>query len=316
MRIMGLDIGTKRIGVAVSDESCTIAQGRGVVERKNLEFVLSEMKKIVEEYSVREIVVGLPINMNGTLGERAKDSEEIAKRLEEKLNLPVKLWDERRSLGGRWSWFLKPYLVNRLKMLEELGVEIEPGKVITLEAVAYEKPDVVIAGRGLSATSAVIPGLENVPSIEADDILDGNVTAKGETAVLGGGNIGFEVANFLVRQGSQVQVIEEGSTLGHGIEPMTRKILRRQLVERGVVMYRLARVTRVEAGILTFVDEQGTEQRLPFDHLVLAYNREPNEEMIGLLRGGNYELIQAGPYQQPGQYVRAFDEGTSIGRAI
>ena len=228
----------------------------------------------------------------------------------------VKLWDERRSLGGRWSWFLKPYLVNRLKMLEELGVEIELGKVITPEAVAYEKPDVVIAGRGLSATSAVIPGLENVPSIEADDILDGNVTAKGETVVLGGGNIGFEVANFLVRQGSQVQVIEEGPTLGHGIEPMTRKMLRRQLVERGVVMYRLARVTRVEAGILTFVDEQGDEQRLPFDHLVLAYNREPNEEMIGLLRGGNYELIPAGPYQQPGQYVRAFDEGTSIGRAI
>jgi len=120
--------------------------------------------------------------------------------------------------------------------------------VITPEAVAYEKPDAVIAGRGLSATSAVIPGLENVPSIEADDILDGSVTAEGKTVVLGGGNIGLEIANFLIRQGSQVQVIEEGPTLGHGIEPMTRKILRRQLVGRGVVMHRLARVTRVETG--------------------------------------------------------------------
>ncbi len=97
MRIMGLDIGTKNIGVAVSDETGTIAQARGVVKRENEKKAISRIKGIAEEYKVEEVVVGLPLNMNGTRGERAQDSEKFAKLLEKELKLPVKLWDERLS---------------------------------------------------------------------------------------------------------------------------------------------------------------------------------------------------------------------------
>lgn len=228
----------------------------------------------------------------------------------------VKLWDERSKLGGRWLWLRKPYVVNRLNMLAELGVEVKLGKAITRQALAAEKPEVVIAGRGLVASAPSIQGIESVLPVQAEDILEGNTEVEGNIVVLGGGNIGFEVSDLLVRQGCQVRVIEEGSTLGHGVEPLTRNVLRRRLVEWGVVFYRRARLVRIEAGVVTFIDEQGAEQRLPFDRLILAYNWEPSEELIESLRGGDYELIPVAPCQQPEQYVSAFREGTSIGRAI
>lgn len=73
---------------------------------------------------------------------------------------------------------------------------------------------------------------------------------------------------------------------------------------------------QVEAKTVDFVDEQEAEQSLPFDHLVLAHDWEPDEELVESLHGGDYQLIAVGPCQQPGQYVQAFREGTSIGRAI
>lgn len=124
------------------------------------------------------------------------------------------------------------------------------------------------------------------------------------------------LSDLLVRRGCRVRVIEESAALGEGIEPLTRNVLRRQLVGRGVVFYRRARVTAVEARAVAFVDEQGAEQSLALDHLVLALNWEPDEEPVEALRGGDYQLIPVGPYQEPVQYLQAFKEGTSIGRAI
>ena len=94
---MGLDVGTKRIGVAVSDQTGKLAQGRGVVSRTSDKDAIEEIGKIIGEYEVKEIVVGLPLNMDGTKGERALDSEKFSDALKKETGLPVKLWDERLS---------------------------------------------------------------------------------------------------------------------------------------------------------------------------------------------------------------------------
>jgi pyruvate/2-oxoglutarate dehydrogenase complex dihydrolipoamide dehydrogenase (E3) component len=228
----------------------------------------------------------------------------------------VKLWDERPKLSHRWSWLLKPYIANRLNLLLKLGVEVELGKTITPETLTAENPDVVIIGRGLSAPDPSIPGLEAVSPIQADDILEGKAKAEGNIVIIGGTNIGFEVANLLVKKGYQVWVIEEGHILDNGMEPLTKNVMLRRLVGRGVVFHRHARVTRVEPGSVTFVDEKGAEHRLPFNHIIVANNWESNEELINSLPEGDYEVIPVGPYQQPAQYVQAFKKGTSIGRSI
>jgi putative pre-16S rRNA nuclease len=97
MRIMGLDIGTKNIGLAVSDEMMLIAQGRGRVQRTSDHKAVREIKAIVEDEDVKKIIVGLPINMDGSEGERARDSRKFAERIRKEAGVMVELWDERLS---------------------------------------------------------------------------------------------------------------------------------------------------------------------------------------------------------------------------
>lgn len=94
-RTMGLDYGDKKIGVAVSDELGWTAQGVTVIERKNETEVMRKISELVRQYDVSEIVVGLPKNMNGSIGPRGELSIAFADSLREALNLTVHLWDER-----------------------------------------------------------------------------------------------------------------------------------------------------------------------------------------------------------------------------
>lgn len=98
MRIMGLDFGAKTVGVAVSDPLLITAQGIEVIrrERENkLRRTLARIEELIGEYEVGEIVLGLPKNMNDTLGERAELSLTFRDMLERRTGLPVTMWDER-----------------------------------------------------------------------------------------------------------------------------------------------------------------------------------------------------------------------------
>lgn len=97
MRIMGLDVGSKTVGVAISDALGWTAQGIETVkiDEANGEFGIERIADLVKEYTVTEFVVGFPKNMNNTVGPRGEASESYKKLLEETFSMPVKLWDER-----------------------------------------------------------------------------------------------------------------------------------------------------------------------------------------------------------------------------
>lgn len=98
MRIMGLDFGSKTVGVAVSDSLLLTAQGVEIIRRKEenkLRRTLARIEELIVEYEVGEIVLGLPRNMNATEGERADLTREFKEKLERRTGLPVELWDER-----------------------------------------------------------------------------------------------------------------------------------------------------------------------------------------------------------------------------
>ncbi len=98
MRIMGLDLGSKTVGVAISDPLLITAQGIEIIRRKEenkLRQTLARIEALIEEYEVETIVLGLPKNMNDTLGERAQFSLEFKDKLERRTGLPVVMWDER-----------------------------------------------------------------------------------------------------------------------------------------------------------------------------------------------------------------------------
>ena len=98
MRIMGLDYGSKTIGVAISDPLGLTAQGIEIIRREDenkLRKSLRRIEELVSEYQVEEIVLGFPKNMNNTIGERAQKSLELKEMLERRCGLPVIMWDER-----------------------------------------------------------------------------------------------------------------------------------------------------------------------------------------------------------------------------
>ena len=98
MRIMGLDFGSKTVGVAVSDSMLLTAQGVEIIRRKEenkLRQTLARIEELIVEYEVEEIVLGLPKNMNATEGERVNLTNEFKDKLERRTGLPVVMWDER-----------------------------------------------------------------------------------------------------------------------------------------------------------------------------------------------------------------------------
>jgi putative Holliday junction resolvase len=99
-RIMGLDLGDRRIGVAISDELRWTAQGLEVIPRTSPNRDLARLREIIRENEVEEIVIGLPRHMNGTYGQRAEISLQFAEELRRTTGLPVKTQDERLSTAA------------------------------------------------------------------------------------------------------------------------------------------------------------------------------------------------------------------------
>lgn len=98
MRILGLDYGSKTVGVTVSDPLGFTAQGVEIIRRKSenkMRQTLARIEELIAQYQVEEIVLGLPKNMNNTLGDRAEKSLELKETLERRTGLPVVMWDER-----------------------------------------------------------------------------------------------------------------------------------------------------------------------------------------------------------------------------
>ena len=96
-RLLGLDVGEKRIGIAISDELRFTAQPYDTLERRKLSQDLDFLNILIEEHHIVAVIVGLPKNMNGTLGPQAELVMEFAERLEERVSIPLTYWDERLS---------------------------------------------------------------------------------------------------------------------------------------------------------------------------------------------------------------------------
>lgn len=110
---MGLDIGSHTIGVAISDELGITAQGLKTIKRKSPDEDLEEISGIIGQFEIDKIVVGLPKNMNGTLGKQAEIVFKWIKDLKDKIHLPVVTWDERLTTVGATKVLLEADLSRR-----------------------------------------------------------------------------------------------------------------------------------------------------------------------------------------------------------
>ena len=102
-RLIGIDPGGKRIGIALSDENKIVATPYTTIIKENYRDLVDQIKKIVKEYDIDGIVIGNPINMDGTEGPSSQSAKDLAKNLSKDITENITLWDERRSSQGAFN---------------------------------------------------------------------------------------------------------------------------------------------------------------------------------------------------------------------
>ena len=125
--VLGIDYGSRRMGLAVSDLSCTIATPYKILYRREISADMAELRKIMAEKEIGAVVMGLPLQMNGEEGEIAAEVRKFAAILEENLKFPVLLWDERLSSSAMENFLIKEADLSRKKR----------AKVLDASAAAY-----------------------------------------------------------------------------------------------------------------------------------------------------------------------------------
>ena len=102
-RLIGLDLGSKRIGVSICDEKQLIATPLKTINRNTLTELISELKAIIDENNIKGIIIGNPLNMDGSSGRSAQSVKDTSQKIEENINIPICLWDERLSTVGAFN---------------------------------------------------------------------------------------------------------------------------------------------------------------------------------------------------------------------
>ena len=102
-RLIGLDLGTKRIGIAICDDKRKIASPYKTIEYKNMDYLVNELKNIIKDNNIFAVIIGNPINMDGSFGKSAQSINDKAKVIEKELDLIIAMWDERLSTVGAFN---------------------------------------------------------------------------------------------------------------------------------------------------------------------------------------------------------------------
>ena len=102
-RLLGIDLGTKRIGIAISDYNQKIATPLQILDKSKQGKLIDELESIITEYDIKGIIIGNPINMDGTYGKSSQSAKDIAINISNKIDIPVSLWDERLSTVGAFN---------------------------------------------------------------------------------------------------------------------------------------------------------------------------------------------------------------------
>ena len=102
-RLIGLDLGSKRIGISICDEKQLIATPLKTINKNTLNELISQLKVIIDENNIKGIIIGNPLNMDGSSGRSAQSVKDTSQKIEENINIPICLWDERLSTIGAFN---------------------------------------------------------------------------------------------------------------------------------------------------------------------------------------------------------------------
>lgn len=236
----------------------------------------------------------------------------------------VILLEKAASLGGKMlTASVPPYKGELLKFVEfqknqmsKLSIQVELGKEATVESISKYNPEAVVIAAGTKPRALDLPGSEKKTLIDAEDVLKGNTEVGKSVAVVGGGLVGCETAEYLADQGKKVTIVEMLNTLSLGMESVHSIYLPERLSRRGVSILLGAKAIAVATPGLIVSREEGKRELLPCDTVVIATTPEPNQELYDSLRGVVPEVYHVGDCIEQRRITDAVLEGFRVGREI
>ena len=120
-RLLGIDPGVKNIGIAICDENKKVATPLKIIHKSKFQNLLKEINEIIKENHIKGIVIGNPINMDGTMGKSSQSASDFAKNISKNITIPITMWDERLSSEGSFKIMkvLDTNVSNRVKKLDK-----------------------------------------------------------------------------------------------------------------------------------------------------------------------------------------------------
>lgn len=196
------------------------------------------------------------------------------------------------------------------------GVEFKLGYEVTKELIDSVKPDAIVLATGSIPLVPPIEGIKNPNVVTALDILAGKTVAGNRVAVLGGGSVGVETADFLAETMRSVSVIEMREAVGIDEAPYPKIFLMERLQKYGVKCYTNAKVCKIESNAV-IVDRNGTEEKIDgFDTIVLAFGVKSYNPLKEALKGSSCEVYSIGDAVKARNAVDAIYEGAKLGVTI
>ena len=178
--------------------------------------------------------------------------------------------------------------------MSKLGIQVELGKEATVESVLAYEPHAVVIATGTKRTDLNFPGAKKNNVVQAEDVLTGKAKVGDTIAVVGGGLVGCETAEFLADQGKKVTIVEMLDALSLGMESIHSIYLPQRLVRRDVNVLLGAKAVDVAAPGLIISRGEDNQELLACDTIVLAVTPKPNQELYNALQGKVSQFIKWG----------------------
>ena len=227
----------------------------------------------------------------------------------------VTLCEKLSRLGGQFFLASLPpfksdlalYLFNMVHRLENAGVDIRLNCPVDAEFIRNFNADRVIIATGSLPIFIPFKGLENMPHLSADEVLDGHLDDTGaRVAVIGGGLVGAETAEYIARTGRSVSIVEMADDIAQGIHPVTQDFMKKRLADLNVCVFTGHRVQAFEGGSISASRADGSTVDLgPFDTAVIALGSRADKKLCDELDAAGIAYVAAGDCVKAGRVLSA-----------
>jgi len=202
------------------------------------------------------------------------------------------------------------------KQVELYGVKCHLGRKVTADVVEKEHPDVVVLATGSQPVLPPLEGIDRDLVSTFDVILNGQISDRKKTVVIGGGATGCEVAYHLTETGSSVTIVELLPKIGGNLEAITKRLLIRKLKERKVQFLTEHKVLKIEKDGIVIEGPDDTQRKLEAQRVVVAVGIRPDDTIHDKIKSLGYETHVIGDCFKPRNAKEAILEGARLGRAI